>query len=55
MIPLHQDKHTLRVFNDSRGLALHDGDGRVGGTKIDTDDLALDLLVGAICVRPPEG
>jgi hypothetical protein len=27
----------------SGGLALHDGDARVGGTKIDTDDRTRDL------------
>jgi hypothetical protein len=36
---------TLRVFDDARDLALHDGNGRVGCTQIDTDDGALHLLL----------
>lgn len=36
---------TLRVLDDARDLALHDGDGRVCGSEIDTDDRALDLLL----------
>lgn len=35
---------TFGVLNDARDLALHDGDGRVGGTEIDTNDGALNLL-----------
>jgi hypothetical protein len=35
---------TLGVLDNPWGLALHHSDSRVGGTKIDTDDLALDLL-----------
>lgn len=38
-------KPTFRVFNDAGDLALHDGDGRVGGTKIDTDHGTLDLAL----------
>lgn len=38
-------KLTLGVLNDARDLALHDGDGRVGGTQINTNDGALDLLL----------
>jgi hypothetical protein len=45
---------TLTVLNDSGSGALHDGDGRVGGTEIDTDDLALDLLITAIGVSSSE-
>lgn len=37
---------TLRVFDDLGDLALHHGNGRVGSSKIDTDDGALDLLIG---------
>lgn len=36
---------TLRIFDDARDLALHDGNGRVGCTQIDTDDGALHLLL----------
>jgi hypothetical protein len=36
---------TLRVFDDLRDLALHNGDGRVGCAQIDTDHRALDLLL----------
>lgn len=36
---------TLGVLDDARDLALHDGDGRVGGTQVNTDDGALDLLL----------
>jgi hypothetical protein len=35
---------TLRVFDDARNLALHDGDGRVGGSQIDTDHGTLNLF-----------
>lgn len=38
-------EHTLRVFNNARDLALHDGDGRIGCAQINTDDGALDLLL----------
>jgi hypothetical protein len=34
---------TLSVLNHLGGLTLHDGDGGVGGTEIDTDDGTLDL------------
>jgi len=37
---------TLRVLNNSWGLALHHSDSGVCGTQVDTDDLALNLLVG---------
>jgi len=37
---------TLGVLNDSWGLALHHSDGGVCGTQVNTNDLALDLLVG---------
>lgn len=43
--------HTLCVFDDPRLLALHDGDGGIGGTQIDTNDLALDLVV---CISSPQ-
>lgn len=36
---------TLRVLDDLGDLALHNSDGRVGGTEIDTDDGALDLAL----------
>ena len=39
------ESRTLRVFDDARDLALHDGNGRVGCAQIDTDDGALDLLL----------
>jgi hypothetical protein len=53
-------QHTLRVLNDARDLALHDGDGRVGGTQVNTNDRALDLLLAALSIsarkgRGPEG
>jgi len=35
---------TFRVLNYPRRLALHDGDSRIGGTEIDTDDGTLDLV-----------
>jgi hypothetical protein len=43
-----QNVRTFGVFNDTRCLAFHDGDSGVGGTQINTDDLALDLLIGII-------
>lgn len=36
---------TLGVLDDARDLALHDGNGRVGGSKIDTDHGTLDLAL----------
>jgi len=45
---------TLAVLNNSGSGTLHDGDGRVGGTEIDTNDLALDLLLTAIGVSSSE-
>ena len=38
--------HTLSVFYYARLLAFHHRDSGVGGTQIDTDDMALDLLIG---------
>lgn len=40
---------TLRVLDDARNLALHDGDSRVSGSEIDTNDGALDLLLTLGC------
>ena len=40
------DVRTFGVFYDTRLLAFHDGDSRVGGAQVNTDDLALDLLIG---------
>lgn len=36
---------TLGVLDNLGNLALHDGDGRVGGTEIDTDHGAGDLAI----------
>jgi hypothetical protein len=36
---------TFRVLDNAGDLALHDGDGRVSGTEIDTDHGALDLAI----------
>lgn len=36
---------TFCVFNDAGCLALHDGDGRVCGSQIDTNDGTLDLAI----------
>lgn len=36
---------TFRVLNNARDFAFHDGDGRVGGTQVDTDDGTLDLAI----------
>lgn len=36
---------TLGVLDDARDLALHDGNSRVGGTEINTDDGSLDLAL----------
>lgn len=35
---------TFSVLDDARLLALHDGDGGVGGSQVNTNDLALHLL-----------
>ena len=45
-----QWRRTFGVFDDARDLALHDGDGRVGGTQIDTNDGTLHLLLSTVCV-----
>lgn len=37
--------HTFRVLDDSGVHALHERDGGVGGSEIDTDHGALDLLI----------
>jgi len=42
---------TLGVLDNARLLALHYCYGGVGGTKIDTDDLALNLL---LCISSPK-
>ena len=34
--------HAFRVFDDLCVLAVHDGDARIGGAEVDTDDLAHD-------------
>lgn len=36
---------TLGVLDDSGVHALHESDGGVGGTQVDTDDGALNLLI----------
>lgn len=36
---------TLSVLDNLGNLALHDGDGGVGGTEIDTDHGAGDLAI----------
>lgn len=38
-------ERTLGVGNNLGDVALHEGNGRVGGTQIDTDHRALDLGV----------
>ena len=50
--PLHVRavSRTFRVLNDSRVHALHNGDGRVGSTQVNTDDRALHLLIAALSV-----
>lgn len=47
---------TFRVLDDSGSLALHDGHSGVRGTQVNTDDLALDLLlaVDVLGIPSPE-
>ena len=35
--------HAFRVLDDSRGLAFHHGDARIGGAEVDADDLGHGL------------
>ena len=46
---------TFRVLNDPRRLALHHRNSRVCGTQVNTNDLALDLLIATVGIAPPEG
>lgn len=46
---------TFRVLNNLGGLALHDGDGRVGGTQIDTDHSSLHLAICRLVPRKGRG
>jgi len=48
------DQRTLRVLDDAWHLALHESNGRVGGTQVDTDNGALDLLLAALSVSARE-
>lgn len=41
---LTNNAHTFRVLNDSWVGTLHQRNSRVGGTQVDTDDRALNLL-----------
>ena len=45
---------TFSVLDDARLLALHDGDGRICRTQIDTDDGALYLLSRILCISSYE-
>lgn len=42
---MYEKKLTLRVLDDARNLALHNGNGGVGGTQIDTDHGTSDLAI----------
>ena len=39
---------TFCVFYNTRLLAFHDGDSGVGCAQVNTDDLALDFLIGIV-------
>jgi hypothetical protein len=39
---------TFGVFYYTGHLAFHDGDGRVCGAQIDTNDGTLDFLIGVV-------
>lgn len=46
---------TLRVGDNLGDVALHEGNGGVGGTQIDTDHRALDLGVVRLIAGKPRG